>query len=510
MRPSPHDYQCSAIESTREHVCNGRRRVLVVAPTGAGKTTIAAEIIHGAVAKGRRVLFLAHREELIGQASARLDLYDIDHGIIKAKTDRAKPRAQVQVASIQTLVRREMPVADLVIIDEAHRSKAASYLKVLAAYPDATVLGLTATPWRLDGSGLGDLFEAMVVVCQPKYLIERDPAVLVPARVFAPDTPDTSSIRTSKGDFEQAALQALMATQASVGEIVRNWQRLAGARQTVVFASGVAHSLMIRDAFRAVGVMAEHLDGQTHPVERAHIVGQLASGTLQLVTNVEVLTEGWDCPPVSCAVLARPTQSLSLYLQMCGRVLRAAPGKADALLLDHAGNHERHGFATDDREWDLAGKKKKERGAAPVKTCLECYACVPSGCAVCPECGHTFPVAERDENAKRTADRDLVEVQAGEERARFKRTLESRDKWLAEFFVPGRPATMDEKQALYDELARRCLADRRKTGWVAHKFKLVFGVWPVGALRKACPLADDLAAKKEQEQLAAYGLGDIA
>lgn len=508
MKIVPYDYQLSAIRETRGHLVSGLQRVLVVAPTGAGKTTIAAEIVQGATAKARRVLFIAHRKELIDQASARLDRYDIDHGIIKAGTHRAKPRALVQVASIQTLVRRELPAVDLIIIDEAHRSKSKSYLQVLACYPQAVTLGLTATPWRLDGSGLGDLFQEMVVVCQPSYLIEREPAVLVQPRVFAPSAPDLKGVKVSKGDFEQGALQKLMATEASVEEIVTNWQRHAGDRLTVVFATGVNHSLMIRDAFRAVGISAEHVDGNTHPRERERILSQLAAGQVQVVTNCEVLTEGWDCPQVACAVLARPTKSLSLYLQMVGRVLRAHPGKDDAIILDHAGNHVEHGFATDDREWNLTGKTKMER-APSVKTCSACFACVPSNCAACPECGISFAGDLGGEGGHKTqVTRELVEVLPGSH-VQLPR-LAAYDRWLEAYRVQGREATMEEKQALYDALAVRCLEKGHKSGWIYHKYKQVLGKGPAPRLGTASPLAAAIAALKSRERTAALDLEALA
>jgi superfamily II DNA or RNA helicase len=505
-RPIPHDYQTTAIEATRDHLRAGRPSVLIVAPTGAGKTTIAAEIIHAAMARGSDVLFLAHRSELITQASKRLDLYGIDHGIIMPGTKRAKPRAQVQVASVQTLARRdEVPPADLVIVDEAHRAKAASYRRILEAYGANTrVLGLTATPWRLDGSGLGDLFAEMVVVCQPRYLIERTPAVLVSPRVFAPVTPDLGGVKVDKGDFEQAAIQKLMATVASVDEIIRNWRRYADGRLTVAFAAGVAHSLMIRDAFRAAGVAAEHIDGTTHPMERERILADLAAGRVQVVCNADVLCEGWDCPQVSCAVLARPTQSLSLYLQQVGRVLRAAPGKDDAIVLDHAGNWSRFGMPTDDREWDLAGRKKREKNAAPVKTCPECFACVPAGCTVCPECQTPFVAESGGGGGKKEADRDLVEV-THMARPKLEPITARGDRWLLAYRPEGREATMEEKQRLYDELARRCIEGNRKTGWIFHKFKLALGQQPAGQLRKRSPYGEEIGRRKDAERAALWG-----
>lgn len=489
----PHDYQESAIQATRECIRNGKKRVVIVAPTGAGKTTIAAEIIHSAVEKGSPVLFLAHRKELIDQASARLSLYGIEHGVIKAGV-KPNPDALVQVASIQTLLRRSAPKAAIVIVDEAHRAKAKGYLKQLEKYPDAVVLGLTATPWRLDGSGLGDIFEELVLVCQPGDLIDRDPPVLVRPRVFTPDSPNLKGVKVVNGDYEQAAIEALMATKASVSEITRNWTEKAAGRQTVCFATSIKHSLMIRDAFRELGVSAEHVDGETPMAEREGILADFAAGRVQVVTNCAILVEGWDCPQASCLVLARPTKSLTIFLQAVGRVLRVAPGKTDAIVLDHSGNHDYHGFATEPRPWTLKGREKKP-GAAPVKTCLNCYACVPSLAKVCPECGEKFPPSERA-NAPQE-DRDLVERQEPKRSPGAPR-FDGRDSWLARYWRKPEQRDIEYKQHLYEVLAEHCLRWAYKPGWIRHKYQLLTDQQPSGAVMYASRYADRLDALKPE------------
>lgn len=316
MRYVLRPYQEAAIEGIRAKVREGKKRVVLVAPTGSGKTTIAASIIESAIAKGSRCLFLTHRKELIEQASARLDSIGIDHGVIQASHKRARPWCSVHVASVATLVRRlgNRPDVQLIIVDEAHHAMSESWIKVLAAYPKAAVIGLTATPWRLDGKGLKGIFEDVVVVAQAHELV---PEYLMAPRIFAPDKPNLSKVHTTAGDYDVGELEEVMAQTTLVGNVVEHWQKLAGGARSLVFAVTVRHSLALRDRFREAGVAAEHLDATSHPDDRAAILARLKSGETRVVTNCQILTEGFDLPELGCVSLARPTQSSVLFLQMC-------------------------------------------------------------------------------------------------------------------------------------------------------------------------------------------------
>lgn len=497
MRPVPHDYQLAAIRATRDHIRAGARRILIVAPVGAGKTTIGAEIIHGAMERGSRAMFIAHRKELVDQASKRLDRYAIPHGIIMPSSGRKRPNAQVQVAMVQTLARRgyAQPV-DLILADEAHRAAAKTWRSVLERYPNAVILGLTATPWRLDGTGLCDIFEEMVEVCQPRDLIDRTPAVLVAPRCFSLAMPDLGGVKLRKGEFDPDQLEELMATQANMDEILSNWRRLAADRQTIVFATTIKHSQMIVDAFGRAGVQAAHVDGTMPTGQRAAILRDFEAGLLQVVSNVNILTEGYDYPALGCVVMARPTQSLSLYIQMAGRVMRTAPGKADAFLLDHAGNVIRHGKPEWPRAWDLAGKSKRAASDAPVTICSECFAAYESSADFCPNCGHTAPAPAPQEVQTKNRG-DLVEMSTAIPEVPMP-TLEKRDRWMLAYWSPT--PTQEQKRGLYDELARRCLANDHKTGWVAHGFKNLFGHWPNWAQEHASPHHAAIKAKKLAEK----------
>ena len=461
-------YQNDIIIKYREALAAARRRVLIVAPTAAGKTILAVAIILDALNQGKRVQFLAHRRELIVQASRKLHEAGCDHGIL---LPGFTPRLYepVQVSSIATLNARairtsciDLPEADLVIVDEAHHCRARTYTKLLDAYPNAIIVGLTATPCRGDGRGLGNVFEVMIECPPVADLI--DDGYLVGTKVYAPSRPDLTGVRVERGDYVEAQLASRMNTGALVGDIVTHWFRLSERRQTVVFATGVAHSVHIRDEFRRAGVLAEHIDGSTPTDERERILADLSAGRIELVTNAMVLTEGWDQPSVSCLVLARPTKSIGLFRQMIGRVLRPAPGKTEALILDHAGATFAHGFAEDPIHWELAEDGKAENKAhasrgtpeAPsLTTCPECSAVRFQG-KPCGACGWRPQSRARPVDV---ADGDLARV----ERDRSVRLNTFDD---------------DYKDRFHRGLIWIAREKAYKPGWASYKYKTKFGEWP--------------------------------
>lgn len=369
----PRDYQLRAINTSRSKIAAGTRRVCLNSPTGSGKTVIAAGIVQLAVAKGKRVLFLAHRRELIEQTADKLISSGVlNFGVIMAGDKRVNPDAPVQVASIKTLIRRELPAADLIIIDEAHRAASRSYLNILANYPDAVVLGLTATPERLDGKGLDDIFDELVVVETVPNLIEQ--GFLIKPTCYVGPTGDLSGVKTKRGDYDEAQLAEAMDQPKLTGDIVANWKRLANGKKTVVFASSVEHAKHISQEFFNAGVSAAWVSGDTPKVEREATIADWRSGAITIVANCQIFVEGFDLPELECCILARPTQSVSMYLQMVGRIMRPAHGKADALVLDHAGCCIEHGSPHIHREWTLEGmtKKRKKREQDSVLVCDAC------------------------------------------------------------------------------------------------------------------------------------------
>lgn len=394
---TPRPYQERGVEAIRARLRAGVRRVLAQLPTGGGKTTVAAMIALGAIGKGKRVLFVAHRSEIVAQAYWRLvesGVPETDCGVVMADGKIPHPKtgalvsgvrrgAPVQVGSVQTLARRRpLPPADVVFIDEAHHAAADTWATLVAHYEaaGATVVGLTATPERADGLGLRKLFDALVPIATMSELVTA--GYLVAPQVFTtPHRPDLSDVKVTRGDYDVAELSRAMRTATLVGDLVDHWKRLAGGRSTVVFAVDTAHSREIVQAFCDAGVTAEHLDGATPKADRAAILARLASGETTVVSNCAVLTEGFDCPRVKCVALARPTKSLSLYLQMVGRGLRPWQD-VSAIILDHAGSALEHGLPQEDREWSLDG-----RATPRTRRCAGCKAPLSKRAKQCPACG---------------------------------------------------------------------------------------------------------------------------
>jgi DNA repair protein RadD len=482
------DYQIDVIDRLRAAI-RQQRRVLLVAPTGSGKTVIASAVVHAAVAKGSRVLFLAHRRELVRQAHAKLYDYGIDAGIIQAGFEPRLEQA-VQVASISTLwarayrgSRMDQPPADLVIVDEAHRIRARTYAEIVDSYSDAVILGLTATPCRSDGRGLGNAFDAMVECPPVQALIDQD--YLVPTKVYAPSQPDLTGVRVERGDYVESQLAERVNTDQLVGDIVTHWHKLAENRKTVVFATGVAHSIHIRDEFRRSGVLAEHIDGNTPADERDAILGQLSRGEIDVVCNCMVLTEGWDQPDVACIVLARPTKHMGLYRQMVGRVLRPAPGKDHALVLDHAGAVFQHGFVEEPVIWTLdqdrraenpEQKARSEHQKPALTTCPECHAIRTSG-QPCPACGWRPQPKPRHVDV---IDGDLAHVERN-----GKTTV-----------------THQDKRAFLAELIWAVREKGKNPGWARHLFKQKYGHWPAGSAPTPRPASPATYAWIRSRQIA--------
>lgn len=393
-------------------------RVVAVSPTGSGKTVIGAALLRAL--KGSRVLWLAHRIELLRQAKAHLMAAGIpekDIGILSGP-EKHNTGARILVASVDVIGRTyTVPDVDLIVIDEAHHVAAQSYRDIIDARPKAMVLGLTATPERLDGKPLGDVFKYLHVVAEPMALIVD--GYLLRGVVYG--IPREKARKLVKGagsgnEYSAIKLERAMKKKPLMADIVTERQRLAPGQPTIVYACTRAHGKAILLRFLKAGVPAAYVDALTPSKEREALLGEggkLATGEIEVVVNVGVLTEGFDCPPVSCIIVARPTKSLTLWRQMCGRGARTGVGrKKKYLVLDHAGNTWRHGFPDAPIDWSLDGRKKGQ-GAAPVKLCVECDAMIPISAHKCPECGEEQPLSER-ELAEQKADLERMRASADE------------------------------------------------------------------------------------------------
>jgi DNA repair protein RadD len=459
-------YQKDVVGEFERTVEAGCKHIILVAPTGSGKTIIGGEIIRHMTTRGQSVLVLAHRREIITQTSGKLTDHGIRHGVIQAGLENLfRPMESVQVASVQTLwvraVRSEsmpLPPANLLIIDEAHHCPANTYSKIIDAYPDAVLLGLTATPCRGDGRGLGGIFETLIECPQVAALIEGK--YLVKTRVYAPVDPDLRGVKTQAGDYVENQLADRMDRPKLIGDIITHWHKYGERRQTVAFACSVGHSIHIRDEFIRAGVRAEHIDGSTPKDQRDETLARLACGATEVVTNCMVLTEGWDMPVVGCCILARPTKKMGLFRQMIGRVLRPADSKPDAIVLDHSGAVFRHGLPEDHVEWTLDPDRRAEspahqkRQSARESKLIECSQCATLriGGKPCPHCGF---MPQRPAQYVAHVEGDLGLVTNGKAKAGA--------------FDPA------EWHGMLTHIAEE---REYKPGWIAHKFKEKFGHWP--------------------------------
>ena len=394
-------YQVQAVSNLRVAFRQGNHAALLVMPTGAGKTVVFTEIAQLAKANGKKVLILVHRRELVTQASAKLKKIGVKHGTISAGS---KPSQHwVQVASVQTLVRRLNSYnwkPDLIIVDEAHHAVAGSWERCLAHYKDAKVIGVTATPSRLDGRGLGSHFSTLVSGPSVEQLTKL--GFLSQHRVFAPPViADLSSVKTRAGDYANDQLSAAMDRPTITGDAIGHYRRLADGLPAIAFCCSIAHATSVCESFKAAGYRAKLVTGNMKMEERDEAISGLADGRTQILCSVDVVSEGTDVPAVSAAILLRPTQSEALYLQQVGRILRPQPGKI-AIVLDHVGSTLKHGFVDDLRKWSLDSKPRRKNfeGVPSVRQCPMCFAAFKPQPA-CPCCGFEFPVKPKRQLTQR-------------------------------------------------------------------------------------------------------------
>jgi DNA repair protein RadD len=394
------DYQARDFERLREAL-RADPALLYVAPTGSGKTVLFCFVALGAVARGKRVWVVVHRQELVDQTSRSLTALNIAHGIVAP--DHPRTNDPVQVCSVGTLLNRirsgGVGRTDLVVIDEAHHATAETWLEVIrwALASGAKVLGVTATPDRLDGKGLGTVFQRMVVGPSVRELMEA--GWLARYKLYAPPLQfDLRGVHRRGGDFARDQLAERMDRPSITGDAVDHYARLCAGAPAIVFCVSVAHAEHVAESFRARGFRSQSVDGTLDREVRRQRIDGLRTGQVQVLTSCELVSEGLDVPSVVAAILLRPTDSLVLYLQQVGRALR--PGKDLAIILDHVGNATlRHGLPDEDRIWSLDGRQgRKARGVVEptvqVKQCPTCFA-AHQPAPTCPWCGHVY-VPERE------------------------------------------------------------------------------------------------------------------
>lgn len=446
----------------RQSLMNGARHPVLQLPTGTGKTRLAAQIIRQALAKGNRVAFVVPAISLIDQTVMAFGAAGIEHlGVVQADHPLTNDMALVQICSVQTLQRRAPPNVELVIVDECHM-QFAIIAKWMKERPDIRFVGLSATPWA---RGLGKQYDALVIAATTQEMIEK--GILSKFRVFAPSHPDLSKVHTVAGDYNEAELAEVMDKPELTADVVQTWLKLGENRPTLCFAVNRGHARSLEQQFEQAGVPVAYIDANTPREERKRLGDALEAGRIKVIVNIATMTTGVDLD-VRCLILARPTKSEMLYVQIIGRALRSAEGKTDAIILDHSDTTLKLGFVTD---IDIAHnmlddgspkkatpRKAREKAPSLPKECTSCHAVKPAGVRKCPECG--FEPVYREQIATQEGDLGLLK---GERRADDRAT----------------------KQRWWSGLAWYVEQKGKTEQWAAWRYHDRFDVWPRGLTWRA-------------------------
>ena len=446
------EYQKRGEHELRQSFANGKRKPVLVLPTGSGKTTTASDLTRKAVLKNNKVLFVVHRQELVYQARDRFKEFGIEAGIIMGAKHKYEGHL-VNVASIQTLIRRTLPPADLVFIDEVQHSRASSYKKVIDHYRNSYIIGLTATPWRLDRKPLGLLFDDVVAPIDMKSLI--DLGYLVKPRYWAAKNKiDLKGVHTVCGEYDANELFKKANVKILYDGVIDNYKKYGQNKKTIVFCVNVEHSVNTCNAFTEAGFKAAHVDGTTPDEKRKEIVAGFTGDKYDVLSNCNIFGEGLDIPAVSTVIINKATKSKGLYQQMVGRGLRPFAGKEYCAIIDHGDNVKTHGFVEEPQEYDIftpenTRKNGKGKGPATTKQCPNCYAIISVSYRECPECKHEFKNIQKIET-------ELAEFEE----------LISRVK-------PSIPRRLWKPYSSMSraELEEMCFLKGYKKGWIWHQLK---------------------------------------
>lgn len=397
-------YQQHLIDKVFKAFDDGFKAPCIVLPCGGGKSVIVAEIAKIYTLMDKQVLFLVHRKELCQQ---------IFSTFIKSGVNME----YCKIAMVQTVVKHldTETKPDLIITDENHHSLAATYRKIYGYFSDVPRIGVTATPERIDGSGLADVNDKLILGVTAKWLIENN--YLAPYDYYAPVV-KMPKFHTRNGDFIQSEVADFFNSNQSkiYGDVVKHYRTLADGKQAICYLPTVEFSEQTAAKFEKMGIPSAHLDGKTNKDERDGIIEKFRKGEIKILCNVDIVSEGFDVPDCECVILLRPTKSLILFTQQSMRCMRYKPGKR-AIIIDHVDNISRFGFPDRDREWLLDGHPHKKRGGEqPLKTCPNCFRAVPINTKECPNCNYEFEVEDK---GTRTVDVKLRKINKAKERVKF-------------------------------------------------------------------------------------------
>ncbi|AVM42841.1 DEAD/DEAH box helicase [Fastidiosipila sanguinis] len=383
-------YQRDLIKKTHSSLVKGHQRPLVVLPTGGGKTAVFAWMSAQTQKKGNTVWFLVHRRELKQQAIDTFKKFDI-------------PINTIHIDMVSQW--KKLPKPDLIVFDEAHHATARTWEKIVEAYPDTHIIGLTATPTRLSGQPLGTVFDHLVLGVTTRQLINlgylSDYDYIAPKVKF-----NTSDLKVVRGDFDRKQVEATMRDNVIYGQVLEEYKKHANGKQAIYFCATVKHSEETAEYFKNNGIEAVHFDGNTPKKERDEIIQKFRNNEIQILCNVDLIGEGFDMPNCDVVGMLRPTKSLTIFLQQAGRALRPREGKT-AVIIDHVGNIDRHGLPEDQRNWSLKekvkskGRKIDKDGNYNIRICQDCYAAYESTLKTCPVCGEIYETTARELEVQR-------------------------------------------------------------------------------------------------------------
>lgn len=430
-------YQNKLLDQTRQAYRKGFRRPCIVAPCGAGKSIIVAEMARSATEKGNRILFIVHRNELCEQIKETFKWWGVNMDLCK-------------IAMVQTVTRHldKEDKPDLIITDENHHCEAKSYRRIYDKWPDVLGVGVTATPIRLSGGGLGEVNDELIIGPSVSELIEW--GNLSPFKYYAPKIVDTSKLKVRAGEYVKADIEEMFNKKMIWGDVIKHYKKLSNGK-AICYCSSVNQSKEMALEFCKAGIPAKHIDAKTHKISRKEAINQFRKGIIKILCNVDLISEGFDVPDCDTAILLRPTKSLGLFIQQSMRCMRWQENKT-AVIIDHVGNVNRFGTPDVKHEWSLVPKKKNLNiGDVAIKECMECYRVVPSATKECPYCGFIFRTEKAAEDPIIDKSAELIEI-------------EGMGGFTVDYRKPSDCKNMKELYNLADNLGY-------KRGWAWHKGK---------------------------------------
>lgn len=436
-------------------------RAVVQAPCGFGKTPLMIGMIYGAVKKNKSILFLAPRKELIGQCSKMLKTWGVEHGILN-NPKKANIHAQVQLSCPLTVANKSFSSwePDLIFYDECHGSLTDTALKVISKFPNSFIFGFSATPYRDDGRGLGEIYDYLIESCSMNDLIE-DGLLVKPEYHRCSETITTTQAITFNSDSEESStIEADLVIKA---DLIRNFKEICNDAQTIVFCSSMEKAEDIAEKFRRAGYTANSVDSQTPTKVRDKLLHDFENKKFQILCNAMLLKEGWDCPDLECVIILRNLNSRVFFRQACARCMRISKNNPNkkAYILDFFDCISKFGRPWDDEEYsleqtifkkpkDLEIKQKDIKGIM----CGQCAEMLEPNVYLCPSCGFDNPKQSKL----------IVEAIADLEK------IEDSKKII----------TKSDKQIEFDKICAKCMDKEHNPGSVGHKYKTIFGVWPKG------------------------------